>query len=207
MRYPTISKAYPLILASSSPRRRKLLSQIGLPFRSVTSHVRERETRIGGKEKMCQLLAQEKAKDVHRRSKVGWVLGADTVVTVKDAILGKPSDAKEAKCMLSLLSGETHKVHTGYCILNPSGELAHSETVTTLVRMKPLSAEEIDAYIMTGEPFDKAGSYAIQGIGVFMIESISGSYTNVVGLPLCALVKALLSIGALTSFPLKRSAA
>ena len=109
--------------------------------------------------------------------------------------------------MLSLLSGETHKVHTGYCILNPYGELAHSETVTSLVRMKPLSAEEIDAYIMTGEPFDKAGSYAIQGIGAFMVESISGSYTNVVGLPLCALVKALLSIGALRSFPLEKSSA
>ncbi len=104
--------------------------------------------------------------------------------------------------MLRLLRGVEHSVVTGFCILDPSGKIAHSEAVSTLVRFKRLRQEEIDAYISTGEPFGKAGSYAIQGVGAFMVESISGSYTNVVGLPVCAVIKALISTGALKAFPL-----
>jgi septum formation protein len=104
--------------------------------------------------------------------------------------------------MLSLLSGKEHEVITGFCLLNPSGEMAHSEAVTTLVKMKRLDEKEINAYVAIGEPFGKAGSYAIQGIGAFLVESISGSYTNVVGLPVCALIKSLLATGALKNFPL-----
>jgi septum formation protein len=103
--------------------------------------------------------------------------------------------------MLSLLSGKDHQVITGFCVLNPAGEIAHSESVTTAVRFKPISEEEIAGYIRTREPFGKAGAYAIQGVGAFMVESISGSYTNVVGLPMCALIKALIQCGALKSFP------
>jgi septum formation protein len=103
--------------------------------------------------------------------------------------------------MLLLLSGKEHKVITGFSILDPLGRLAQSEEVTSLVQVKGLTDEEIRAYIATGEPFGKAGSYAIQGIGSFMVESISGSYTNVVGLPLSALIKSLLAVGALKSFP------
>lgn len=104
--------------------------------------------------------------------------------------------------MLSLLSGKEHKVITAFCLLNPTGEIAKAEAITTLVKIKRLTEDEIKAYVATGEPFGKAGSYAIQGIGTFMVESISGSYTNVVGLPVCALIKSLLSAGALKNFPL-----
>jgi septum formation protein len=104
--------------------------------------------------------------------------------------------------MLTLLSGKEHRVITGICILDPSGKVAHSEAVTTLVRFIKLTERQIKAYIRTGEPYGKAGSYAIQGIGAFMVESITGSYTNVVGLPLSALIQALLTVGALRGFPL-----
>jgi septum formation protein len=149
-----------------------------------------------------RVLAEKKASQVHSGTEASWVLGADTIVAVDSEILGKPKDGEEAKHMLLLLSGREHRVITGFCVLNPSGEVAHSEEVTSLVRIKNLTEQEIEDYINTGEPYGKAGSYAIQGIGSFMIESISGSYTNVVGLPLCALTKALVSLGALKSFPL-----
>jgi septum formation protein len=104
--------------------------------------------------------------------------------------------------MLLLLSGQEHRVVTGFCILDPSAEVAHTEAVTTRVRFKGLSEHEIENYIRTCEPFGKAGSYAIQGVGSFMVEAINGSYTNVVGLPLCAVIKALVSVRALECFPL-----
>ena len=106
--------------------------------------------------------------------------------------------------MLLLLNGKEHRVITGFCVLDPSATVAHSEAVTTLVRFKPLSEQEIEGYIRTGEPFGKAGSYAIQGVGSFMVEAINGSYTNVVGLPLCAVIKALVSAGGLECFPLAK---
>jgi septum formation protein len=129
-------------------------------------------------------------------------LGADTVVVLNKTILGKPRDHEEARSMLLCLNGKEHKVITGFCLLDPLGRLAHLDAVETLVRFKHLAKEEIEAYIATGEPLGKAGSYAIQGIGAFMVEGITGSYTNVVGLPICALVKALLAKGALKTFPL-----
>jgi septum formation protein len=104
--------------------------------------------------------------------------------------------------MLNILSGVEHKVVTGFAILDPSGSVAHVETATTRVKLKKITKEEISAYVATGEPFGKAGSYAIQGMGVFMVERINGSYTNVVGLPLCALIKALAHTGALHRYPL-----
>lgn len=104
--------------------------------------------------------------------------------------------------MLRLLSGRAHDVITGFCILNPFGETAHSEAVTTRVYIKELTDQEIDDYVNTNEPLDKAGSYAIQGIGSFLVKGISGSYTNVVGLPLFALIKALVAVGAIERFPL-----
>jgi septum formation protein len=148
------------------------------------------------------LLAEKKAMAVcssHRRC---WILGADTVVVLEEMAFGKPGDHEEARSMLSLLSGKEHKVITAFCVLDPTGRTAHSEAVTTLVKMKNMTEEEIRAYVATGEPLGKAGSYAIQGMGTFMIESISGSYTNVVGLPVCALIKCLLATGALKRYPL-----
>lgn len=197
----TISNNYPLILASASPRRKRLLTQIGLPFRSVTSKVTE-EDQIGDPTVTSRSLAEQKASQVYSSNDAFWVLGADTVVVIGNNILGKPENKKEARHMLELLSGKEHRVVTGFCILNPSGKVAHSEAVTTLVQIKNLSKQEIDLYIATGEPYGKAGSYAIQEIGSFMVEEMTGSYTNVVGLPLCALIKALISLGALERFPL-----
>ena len=107
--------------------------------------------------------------------------------------------------MLLTLAGKEHRVITGFALLDPSGGVACSEEVSTRVKVRDLSEQEIDAYIATGEPFGKAGSYAIQGIGAFMIERVEGSYTNVVGLPICAVVQALIRAGALDHFPLKGS--
>lgn len=201
MRYPAISATRPLVLASASPRRKRLLRQIGIPFRALKSHVEEDDWTGGDSLAGARLLAERKARAVTRRAGSLWILGADTMVVSGKKVLGKPADPEEARAMLSLLCGRKHRVITGFCLLNPDLEVAGSEAVSTEVKFKDLTKEEISAYVATGEPFGKAGSYAIQGIGAFLVESISGSYTNVVGLPVCALVKTLISIGALKSFP------
>lgn len=147
-------------------------------------------------------LALKKAEEVYSRHNGEWILGADTIVSLGQTVLGKPTDTNDARSMLERLSGKEHRVITGFAILDPTGSLAHSEEITTIVSFKKLSDQEIKDYIETKEPFGKARSYAIQGIGVFMVESISGSYTNVVGLPLCAVIKALVDIRALEQFPI-----
>ena len=200
MGFRPIQTGYPLILASASPRRKRLLEQIGLPFRTHPSDMDENHS--GDPVVDMKNLAGEKAKAVLPEINGHWTLGADTVVVIDGKILGKPADHSDALLMLRGLSGKEHRVITGFAVMDPSGRRAHSETVTTLVKMKHLTDKEIRAYIATKEPFGKAGSYAIQGIGAFMVEAISGSYTKVVGLPLCALIKALFSTGARTDFPL-----
>jgi septum formation protein len=195
-----IDQKHPLILASASPRRKRLLSRMGVPYRVVVSRVDE-GGRVDSPETFCRNLAILKAKEVASRENAAWVLGADTIVVIGGMVLGKPENPEDAQRMLSHLSGKDHAVITGFCVQNPEGMMAHSESVTTAVRFKPLSENEIAGYIRTREPFGKAGSYAIQGVGAFMVESISGSYTNVVGLPMCALMKALVRCGALRSFP------
>ncbi|MBU2498310.1 MAG: septum formation protein Maf [Proteobacteria bacterium] len=202
MIFSPISKENPLILASSSPRRKTLLEQIGLPFRILPSHVEE-EGLTGESSMITKLFAEKKARTVHRQSPNAWVLGADTIVVLGASRLGKPADREEARSMLLRLSGKEHEVVTGFSLLDPSGKNVHTQAVSTRVGMKALTEEEIRSYIATGEPFGKAGGYAVQGIGAFMVESISGSYTNVVGLPVCALVKALRAVGALRNFPLE----
>ncbi len=195
-----ISKDSPLLLASASPRRKQLLRQMGVPFRTLTSQVREgilsRHPR-----RNVRLLAEAKAQAVLQKSVGNWILGADTIVVLGSAVLGKPKNEGEAFSMLRQLSGKEHSVITGFCLVTPDSKQAHSEAVVTRVTFKALTKKEILGYVATGEPFGKAGSYAIQGIGAFLVEGITGSYTNVVGLPLCALVNALLSTGALKSFP------
>ncbi|HDH98360.1 MAG: septum formation protein Maf [Deltaproteobacteria bacterium] len=200
-RFPIISAQNLLILASASPRRKRLLAQVGIPFQSVTSKANE-EGVSGDPAQISRVLAEKKAFHVCSETGHSWILGADTIVTIDNRILGKPEDSEKAREMLLLLGGKEHRVITGFCILDPSAMVAHSESVTTLVRFKPLSVKEIEAYVRTGEPFGKAGAYAIQGMGSFMVEAITGSYTNVVGLPLCAVIKALVSARALECFPL-----
>ncbi|MFO7987798.1 MAG: Maf family protein [Desulfatiglandaceae bacterium] len=199
--FPFISKTYPLILASASPRRKQLMAQAGIPFRVVVSGADEMNMTGDPNTQACAL-AEKKATKVFSLTEASWVLGADTVVVVGDRILGKPENPTDTRVMLTSLSGRTHQVITGFSLSAPSGDGVHCEAVSTEVRFKPLTAREIDAYIATGEPEGKAGGYAIQGMGAFMVETISGSYTNVVGLPLCAVIKALIKVRALECFPL-----
>jgi septum formation protein len=145
----------------------------------------------------ARLLAEAKAQAVIEKCGGHWILGADTIVVLDKAVLGKPADENEAFSMLRRLSGKEHRVITGFCLIAPASQKAHSEAVVTRVTFKALTRNEILGYVATGEPFGKAGSYGIQGIGAFLVKGIAGSYTNVVGLPLCALVNALLSTGAL----------
>ena len=200
----SINENYPLILASASPRRRALLRQIALPFRARGSRVDEAPLK-GNPVGRIRRLAEVKARDVWARSDRHWVLGADTVVLLGNLALGKPRDREEARSMLGLLAGKEHRVITGFVLLDPSGGVVHSEEVSTQVNMKVLSDREIEAYIATGEPFGKAGGYAIQGLGAAMVVGITGPYTNVVGLPICAVVQALVRAGALDQFPPKDS--
>lgn len=204
MSFPHIRKDYPLILASASPRRKQLLIQMQIPLRVVPGDVDESDIRDDPIE-MCIGLAGKKATRVYSQRRPFWTLGADSIVVISNRVLGKPRDEADAGEMLSLLEGKEHRVVTGFCIIDPSGQIAHSEAVSTSVCFKPLNDTEIRSYIRTGEPFGKAGAYAIQGIGAFMVESISGSYTNVVGLPVCAVIKALIRVGALPTFPLSPS--
>jgi len=196
-----ISKDFPLVLASASPRRKQLLRQIGIPFRTVTNRARE-DTLSRDPLMNARLLAEAKAHGVVEKCEGSWILGADTVVVLGKAVLGKPADKDEAFSMLRQLSGREHRVITGFCLVAADTKRAYSEAVVTRVTFKMLSKKEILGYVATGEPFGKAGSYGIQGIGAFLVKRISGSYTNVVGLPLCALVNALLATGALKEFPI-----
>lgn len=178
-----------------------MLTQANLPFRSIPSQVKEED--VGDEPiRASRMFAERKARQVHSKAGEVWILGADTMVVIDNKILGKPRDREDARGMLRQLRGREHKVITGFSILDPSGRVVHCQAVTTLVSVKELTEQEIEAYVDTNEPFGKAGSYAIQGIGSFMVEGISGSYSNVVGLPICAVIKSLVSVGALKGFPL-----
>jgi septum formation protein len=201
MNFTTISKDFPLILASSSPRRKQLLNQIGIPFRSRSSNIEENMSATQPPFSPG-MLAIKKAEAIYTEGHNNWILGADTVVVLEKTLLGKPKDLEDARSTLLKLSGKEHKVITGFSLLDPTGKTAHTEEITTFVNVKKLTEQEIKAYIATGEPLGKAGSYGIQGIGAFMVEAITGSYSNVVGLPLCALIKALCRTGALRAFPI-----
>ncbi len=201
MKFKYIDQNYPLILASSSPRRSGLLKNTLIPFKSIGSDVREEELTLPPQE-ITKELAVKKAMSIYKRLSDGWILGADTVVVINGAVLGKPKDKEDARKMLLNLSDRWHRVITGICIVNPGGQVEHKEAVNTDVKIKPLTMDEIDSYVKTGEPMDKAGAYAIQGIGAFMVESIKGSYSNVVGLPIYSLIRALVRTGALRKYPL-----
>jgi septum formation protein len=179
------------ILASASPRRRALLRQLGLSFRVAASRVEE--INRSGMEPQGQAVywARVKAEEVARRYPDDWVLGADTIVVLEGSILGKPAGATDAARMLSRLAGRTHEVITGLCLMRKRPPVREQLSVTTKVLMKRLTPEEIQGYIATGEPTDKAGAYGIQGIGGSLVERIEGSYSNVVGLPLCEAVELL----------------
>ena len=137
----------------------------------------------------CACLKANTISTLHRDS---WILGADTIVVCDGHIFGKPSERADAVRMLQSLSGRLHEVITGMCLIQPGGKLSRSGSVTTRVHFKDLSMRETEAYVSTAEPMDKAGAYGIQGIGAFLVRSVEGSYTNVVGLPLCQTIEWLL---------------
>ena len=181
-----------LILASKSPRRSELLKQAGLTFSVIPSDFDEDTVALSNPDSDVVTLAESKALDISQKHPDAWVIGADTIVLIGRKILGKPASAAEAFEMLQRLSGKTHQVLTGYCICCKKKNRVFSETVKTDVDFKRLTDAEINWYIQTGEPFDKAGGYAIQGIGSFLVRSINGSYTNVVGLPVCEVMAFLI---------------
>lgn len=182
-----------VILASASPRRKELLELIGLKFEILPSGIDEimdDSLPIG---KRVEMLAYQKAYDIARKTSENvLIIGADTIVEIHGKILGKPKNRDDAKEMLKMLSGTTHKVITAISLIPTSTDYPQVTThESTQVKFKNLTEDEINNYIDSGEPMDKAGAYAIQGLGVMLVETINGCYTNVVGLPIPLLTKHL----------------
>jgi septum formation protein len=175
------------ILASASPRRRELLSSIGLEFDVLPSNVPEVRAVGEAPEEYVARLSRDKAQALASVHPSRWVIAADTTVLLGEELLEKPVDGDDAARMLGTIAGKTHIVYTGVTLENAEREYRDTRVAESEVRMLPLSAEEIQWYVRTGEPLDKAGAYAVQGLGAMFIESIHGSYTNVVGLPLATL--------------------
>ena len=181
-----------LILASASPRRSALLSQIGLTFEIFPSEIEEPlPNKNLSPEKVTQKLAKLKARAVAERYTEGVVIGADTLVVFKKELLGKPKNREDAKSMLSRLSGKTHRVITGVALIDVKKKTETTWSEVTKVCFRELCADEIDNYIESGEAKDKAGAYGIQGRGAAFVKRIDGCYFNVVGLPLASFVEKL----------------
>lgn len=187
---------YRLVLASASPRRHELLTRLGIRFEVAVSQIdetgdfRERRPRDVAME-----LALLKARDIGTHLRKGFVLGADTVIDHRGEVLGKPETPQHAFEMLRRLVGETHEVITAVSLFEPSTGKDQTRFESTRVRMREASDFEIQAYVESAEPMDKAGSYAIQGLGETLVESIEGCYNNVVGLPLCLVCELLTRSG------------
>jgi septum formation protein len=186
-----------IVLASGSPRRDAILNQIGLPHIIAPSGIDEKVVKVKGLASYVKRLAVLKAEDVASLFKDAIIIGADTMVIVDGNVLGKPKDKDDAARMLGELSGRTHSVMTGLCVIDTGTGRKVVSLARTKVRFRKLDMAAIQEYINTGEPMDKAGAYAIQGRGAALIESISGDFYNVVGLPVPALMDALERLGAL----------
>ena len=184
-----------IILASASPRRKELLEKISLKFEVDASGCDEEINSGLDPQEIVQQLSIIKAKSVAARHKNAIVIAADTIGVIGDRILGKPHTKNEARKMLRAISGKSHSVITGFSIIDTTTDTIVTGVVNTRVYIKKLTGEEIDAYVATGEPLDKAGAYAIQGMGAVIVEKIEGDYYNVMGLPLHALTEALKKFG------------
>jgi septum formation protein len=197
----------PLVLGSASPRRRDILTGLGIPLRVVAGAVEESPWSAEAPAEYLRRIVADKLADVaHRLSGApafAGVLVADTIVVLGERIMGKPESLDDACVLLSSLVGTTHRVDTRYAIARSDApdRPVMERTVQTFVTMRPATADEVRRYAETGEGQDKAGAYAAQGIGAFLIERIDGSYTNVVGLPAMQLVRDLCSLGLLERFP------
>jgi len=206
-----------IILASASPRRKELLEGIGFVVREMPANIPEERFDEEVPENYVKRLAREKVLAVVERiqanlypsdpqtggqsgqlfkSELRWVIGADTVVVVKDHVLEKPEDQADAIRMVSMLAGREHQVITGFCIFDIKKNKEGIQAVKSSVKFKNAGPSEVQAYVSAGESLDKAGGYAVQGIGGYLVEYINGSYTNVVGLPLCQVVEMMQELGA-----------
>jgi len=185
-----------LLLASGSPRRRELIGLLGLPFEVTRADIDETPLPHEPAAAYTQRLSREKAQAVlDSASDHVLILAADTTVADGDLILGKPADAEEARSMLRRLRGRTHQVYTALTLIDPATRRSMTDLAVTDVLMRDYSDEEIEAYIASGDPFDKAGGYAIQNEAFRPVEALNGCYSNVVGLPMCHLVRALRLFG------------
>ncbi|RMF35768.1 MAG: septum formation inhibitor Maf [Chloroflexi bacterium] len=182
-----------LVLASRSPRRRELLALLEVPFQVTPVGIAEDPRPGEPPEEMVRRLAQAKARAAAQRHRDGLIIGADTIVVLDGAVLGKPRDEEEAVRMLKALRGREHWVHTGLALVEPATGRETGRVVSTKVPMRAYSDEEIARYVASGDPLDKAGAYAIQhsGFRPVVLERLQGCYANVVGLPLCSLVEML----------------
>ena len=183
-----------IILASQSPRRRELLERMGLSFTVHAADIDEHMDRSLPPDKLVEAISREKAAAAARDfDGNALMIAADTVVALNGQILGKPHDEADARRMLSLLSGNHHQVYTGFTVRR--GEKVITRSECTLVKFRTLEPREIDAYVASGEPMDKAGAYGIQALGGLLVEGIRGDYFNVMGLPVCALGQVLKEFG------------
>ena len=190
-----------LVLASASPRRADLLRAAGIEFDVIPADVDEAMDVEDTPDGYARRLAHLKAEAVKPQAGERPILGADTIVLVDNEVLGKPADPADAKRMLRLLSGREHAVLTAVCLVNPLAEARRVQTLVarTIVEFAPLTDEEIDAYVATGEPMDKAGAYAVQGLASRFVTRIDGSYSNVVGLPVAVVYQLCRGAGLLIS--------
>jgi len=184
-----------IILASASPGRKELLKKTGLKFKVEPSNYEENISPELEPHELAKSLSLEKAKLVAKNHKNALIIAADTFIVLEDKILGKPRTETEAKKMLEAISGRQHSVITGFAIMDTEDNKALSKSVETKVYIRKLTSNEIDAYVKSKEPLDKAGAYAIQGLGSAIVEKIEGDYFNVVGLPLSALAESLKEFG------------
>lgn len=180
-----------LVLASASPRRKEILENLGLDFEVITSNAEEKVDSDIPPYMVVQQLAMLKGTDVALKTENALVISADTIVYLDGEILGKPGEIQNARQMLKKLSGKEHEVYTGICITDSGAGKSVSDYELTKVKFRDLNDEEIENYINTGEPMDKAGGYGIQGKGCLLVEKINGDYLNVVGLPATKLSKIL----------------
>ena len=193
----SIGISRPFILASESPRRQELLRSVGLKFKTIPAHVNEDYMAGESPREHVKRLALDKAFAVAPKYPDAWVLGADTIVVIDGMLLGKPKNKSQAQKMLERLSGREHKVFTGFTLTHVASKVSKTKVVQSTVQFKTISPEEMKWYISCDEPYDKAGGYAVQGKGAYFIKSIRGSYTNVIGLPLCEVLEELKSLDAI----------
>ena len=184
-----------IILASASPRRKEILKITGLDF-SVSAGNYEEDLNLPLKPReLARFLSRKKAEAVTHRHRDALIIAADTFIVFQGRLLGKPRSSREAKKMLQMLNGKVHSVITGFTIMDSLSRKTLSSSVETKVYFKKLTDKEITEYVRSGEPIDKAGAYAVQGLGAVFIRKIDGDFFNVMGLPLCALAESLKKFG------------